>query len=439
MRIGVNLLALVPNRIGGLEHYVRRLLEKLVDHTNHVFVLMAPPAAAASFAQVPDRLCVRQVIDESDPAVARAISESAVDLWWCPWVDWRPFLPRVPTVVTIPDLQHEHFRENFPPVELVQRRQSYFLAAHLANEVITFSRHTRDDLLQLYGLSGERIHAIPLDVGYDWAGSEPSRELVADLEREHGTGFLYYPANTWPHKDHELLLRAFKTVADRGHVYRLVLTGAGDYDRARVENRIRALGLENQVRLLGTMPPAVVRGLYRLSGALVFPSRFEGFGMPILEAMRAGTPVLCSDATSLPEVGGDAVLYFPAGDLERLSLGIVRMMEDADLRTRCVERGMQRAALFSWEKTARATAEIFDLALRSPRPDTPAVAALEGLSARLAASEADRAARLDLIVRMRERMQLVHVILSRMRGISGLIRTQRLVREGLVLLKDFVS
>jgi glycosyltransferase involved in cell wall biosynthesis len=187
-----------------------------------------------------------------------------------------------------------------------------------------------------------------------------------------------------------LLFRALARLRDAGRSYNLVLTGSGDYDRDRVEGDIRELGLERQVRLLGTVDPPVVRALYQLSGALVFPSRFEGFGMPLVEAMRSGTPVLCSDSSSLPEVGGDAVRYFATGDLEQLAEGLAQIMEDSGLRQDLIRRGSQRASRFSWEETARATAQAFRWAASADRPIRPESLAVERLLERFEGASAPK-------------------------------------------------
>jgi glycosyltransferase involved in cell wall biosynthesis len=451
MRVGVNLAIIVPNKIGGLEHYIRRQLAALLDLTDWQFALFTSPLAAPSFSIVPGRVSVHSVSEASEAVLLQAISTSKVDLWWCPWAgDWKPLRPGVPSAVTVPDLQHEHFPGNFESADLANRRLSYFLAAHCASIVLTFSQHTRQDLSESYGVHQDRIHAIPLDVGYDWEAAKPTKQLLNDLQHEHGAGFLYYPANTWPHKDHILLLQALKRLRDAGRPYRLVLTGSGDYDRARVEDAICALGLEQQVRLLGTVEPPVVRALYQLSGALVFPSRFEGFGMPLVEAMRSGTPVLCSDSTSLPEVGGDAVRYFATGDIEQLVDGLVHIMEDNALRQDLILLGHQRAGRFSWEETARATAHAFRIAVGADHPIRPETAAieellerLEGIPAQLAAADADRAARLDAIARMGKTIQHVCILLEGARAGSRtsatghkLIHLQALIDESLSRLRS---
>jgi glycosyltransferase involved in cell wall biosynthesis len=445
VRVGVNLTVVVPNKIGGLEHYIRRQLAALLDLTDWQFAIFTSPLATPSFSAVSGRVSVHDMLDTSEAGLAEAIASSRIDLWWCPWAgDWRPLRPRVPSAVTVPDLQHEYFPENFAPGDLANRRLSYFLAAHCARVVLTFSEHTRQDLFRCYGVDRDHVHAIPLDVGYDWDAARPKPELLAELQRDHGSGFLYYPANTWPHKDHQLLLVALKSLRDAGHCYRLVLTGSGDYDRHRVEDTVQELGLGEQVRLLGTVEPSVVRTLYKLAGALVFPSRFEGFGMPLVEAMRSGTPVLCSDSTSLPEVGGDAVRYFATGDGAQLAERIVEIMEDGVLRKELISRGHQRARRFSWEETARATARAFHRAADPARSTRPEAAVLDGLLerldgtwTRLTVPDADRDAASAAAARMRKTIQEVSNRLESARsGTGDLGHIHDLIDESLRLLRS---
>lgn len=406
VRVGVNLLAFRPNRIGGLEHYVRRLLDGLRLQSTYTFTLFLPPGVEGSFSEVPDRIRVRPYdLQNGDAGLTEALLEEGVELWWCPWVVWRPLRPPVPAVVTIPDLQHEHLSDSLTPEERQRRRSDYVIAAHCAHAVMTFSEHAGKDLRRQYSVPSDRVFTTPLDVGYDWEETEPSPELLAELRERYGSDFLYYPANTWPHKDHLTLLRALRQLADQGEYHNLLLTGSGDDERDRVERAMGELGLDHSVRLIGTAPPPVVRGLYHLCAAVVFPSRFEGFGMPLLEGMRSGTPVLSSDATSLPEVGGDAVLYFRAGDVQDLAEKIRRITGDESLRTELVQRGYARSAHFSWLETASAVAGVFARARSSGPPDTPFAIALNSVLDTLAASEADRAARLEVIERQQTQLE----------------------------------
>jgi glycosyltransferase involved in cell wall biosynthesis len=384
MRIGVNLLALKPGRQGGVEHYARRLTAALARSTPHELVLLLPEAHQGALSDTaPDLRVVAYGGAYTDVAVNQAVREAGIDLLWSPWVTGTPLRAAVPSVVTVADLQHEHLPQNFTPEDRRERDRAYFMAAQLAHAVITFSRHTAEDLVRTYGVSPERVHPIPLAAGHEWESAAPDEGLLAELRHTHGTGFVLYPANTWPHKDHLLLLRALRRLGDEGQRVRLVLTGAWDDGTRTVEQAITDLRLGDQVANLGSVPPATLRALYSLAGALVFPSRFEGFGMPVLEAMGAGVPVLASDATSLPEVGGEAVLYFKAGELDELVAGLRRILTEEPLRERLVAEGRDRAREFSWEKTAAATSRVFESAFAGAPPDSPVARALNELAGRI--------------------------------------------------------
>jgi glycosyltransferase involved in cell wall biosynthesis len=399
MRLGINLLALKPGRQGGVEHYARRMTAALARSSGHELVLLLPDGEQKSFAD--DAPGVRSVAHGgafSGVAVNQLIAREGIDVLWSPWVSGCPLRAAVPSVVTVADLQHVHLPDNFSPEDRQERDRAYFMAAHTAHALLTFSRHTADDLVHTYGVAPERVHPIPLAPGHDWQ-APPAAELVAALREAHGTGFLLYPAHPWPHKEHGLLLQALRRLADGGVQVNLVLTGGWGEGRKALAADIGGLGLEGQVKDLGSVPPATLRALYGLCGALVFPSRFEGFGMPVLEAMEAGVPVLSSNATSLPEVGGDAVLYFEAGHLDGLVDAIRRILADGTLRASLVERGRVRAREFSWPKTAAASARVFEAALAGPPPASPASRALDGFATRLEELEAEAETRL---VKLRE-------------------------------------
>src|SRR5262249_32882675 len=163
--------------------------------------------------------------------------------------------------------------------------------------------------------------------------------------------YLLFPANFWPHKNHSNLLRAMR-VLERGRHPRLglVLTGAPSTGAERIKKEIAGLGLRN-VNLVGYQPRAVLVELYRRSKALVFVSRFEGFGIPLLEAFHTGIPAITSKSTSCPEVAGDAALLVDESDPACIAEGIERVLDDADLRRRLVENGGVRASPYSWSRT----------------------------------------------------------------------------------------
>jgi len=178
------------------------------------------------------------------------------------------------------------------------------------------------------------------------------------VRRRHGLErpFLYYPAASWPHKNHVALLEALRLLLDRGRFDGdLVLSGLAREGHGEVEQAIARLRLTERVRLLGHVPGGELPALYGSAEALVFPSRFEGFGLPVLEAMACGCPVACSDTTSLPEVAGGAALLFDPGAPEDIAARVGDLLDDGGLRQRLRAAGLRRAADFGWDRVARET------------------------------------------------------------------------------------
>ncbi|HEY2943210.1 MAG TPA: glycosyltransferase family 1 protein, partial [Vicinamibacteria bacterium] len=173
-------------------------------------------------------------------------------------------------------------------------------------------------------------------------------------------GYLFFPAHTWPHKNHRAAVEALRLLRDRhGLRMRLVCSGNPRQAQPALDAQIAAAGLEAQVRFLGYCPPADMPSLYRGAAALVFPSLFEGFGMPVLEAMASGCPVVCANRTSLPEVAGDAALLVDPEDHEALAEALRRVSTDADLRADLRARGLAHAARFSWRRHVQEVASVF--------------------------------------------------------------------------------
>lgn len=269
----------------------------------------------------------------------------------------------LPVVYSPHDLQHEHFPGFFSPRDLAIRRAVYPVACRGAAAVLVDAEFTRGDVAAFYGIDRGRIHCVPL------AGGElPEPTPLARLGRYHlPARFALMPAQTWPHKNHLGLLRALALLRDR-HGVRLdvVCTGRQNSFYPTVVKAARDCGLSEQVRFTGFVPAATLAAFYRRALFVVIPSLFEGAGLPLLEAFRAGAPVACSSAASLPEYGGDAVLRFPPQDDEAIALALRHMAEDEALRRELRERGRTRVGLFGAERMARATRAVYRLALDLP-------------------------------------------------------------------------
>ncbi|MCM6761778.1 glycosyltransferase family 4 protein [Rathayibacter sp. ZW T2_19] len=235
------------------------------------------------------------------------------------------------------DLQHRDLPELFPRVERVFRRVAYEATARRADAVITISAFTKSRIVELLGIPEERVHVSHL-------GVDTSRFRPNLGERDD---FVFFPARAWPHKNHARLFEAMRLLRADGHGLRLVLTG-GDLDR---------LGeLPDFVEWRGHVAPEELAELYRRAAVLAFPSLYEGFGFPPIEAMASGCPVAAADAGSLPEICGDAAVYVDPLDPRSIADGI---LEAIARREQLAPLGLARAARFDWERCRREHLEVF--------------------------------------------------------------------------------
>ena len=265
------------------------------------------------------------------------------------------FTTDIPSIYQPHDLQHLHLPELFSGWERARREAIYRTHCERAELVVAMTSWGRRDFIATYGLPEEKVTVVP--------GGSVLREYPAptrsDLDRLRARlslpdSFLLYPAQTWPHKNHERLLRAIARIRDRtGTTIPLVCPGRQTRDYRRIRELTQSLGLAETTSFPGFVSSLELRGLYELGTALVFPSRFEGWGLPICEAFDAGLPVASSTATGLPDVVGDAGILFDPDDVEEMANQLERLWSDSDLRAELRSRGRERSRLFSFDHTAR--------------------------------------------------------------------------------------
>lgn len=227
-----------------------------------------------------------------------------------------------------------------------------------ARRLITDSHYTRELILRRWHIPAQRVTVVPL--GVSRAFRPLPRETLAPLQQRYRlppSGILLYVGHTHPRKNYEILLQALALLRRRHP--KAVLVHAGKRPTPRQQQRIAALGLTDAVRITGPVSEAELVGLYNLADVFVFPSLYEGFGMPVLEAMACGTPVVCSRAASLPEVAGDAALLVDPSDPSAFAEAIGRILEDSELARALRERGLARSRLFTWERTAMETLKVY--------------------------------------------------------------------------------
>jgi len=378
VNIGISLVDFTPGRMGGVETYVRNLVSWLaVNDQENRYTLICTNHNVGYFDSIIDQ--VETLVfknDKNSPGrllrsftrkvfrvdlVRIEIDRLSLDLLHNPFTSVRESKFKTPFIVTFHDIQHHYYPEFFKPKHVRGRNRIYRRAAFEADKIIADSHHTKQTLIESYKVPGNHIDVVHLGVGSEYRKIDDQKEL--ELERNSlglTKPFLYYPAATWLHKNHSNLLKAISILKNQYHFDgELVLTGVATPARDSLMMKISELGLQDSVRVLGYLPYDKLPVIYNLARIMVFPSLFEGFGFPALEAMACGCPVICSNVTSLPEVAGDAAGYFDPTAPEEIADCINKLWNDDASLQKMQEAGIKRAEQFTWEKTARLTREIY--------------------------------------------------------------------------------
>jgi glycosyltransferase involved in cell wall biosynthesis len=265
-------------------------------------------------------------------------------------------------VVTFHDLTFFLLPERYPPTRRLYFQTMTRLSARVAGAVVVPSEAVRRDVVRILGLPPERVFAIPEAAGPAFHPQDAT--AVSAVRRRYGLNgpFILSVGSLEPGKNRERLLEAFARLRARGLEHMLVVAGQRAWRYEGEGPLAQRLGLAESVRFLGHVPQADLPALYSAAEIFAFPSLYEGFGLPTLEAMACGTPVVASNVSAVPEVVGDAAIQVSPLDVEALADAMERLLRDERLRDELRERGLKRAAGFSWEKTARQTAGVYEWA-----------------------------------------------------------------------------
>jgi glycosyltransferase involved in cell wall biosynthesis len=301
-------------------------------------------------------------------------------------------------VVTIHDCIHLMFPQYLRSrLAFAYARASIGMAARRATRVLTVSESSKRDILRFVDVSPDKIDVIYN--GYDERfGAEPREEDVVRVRERYQLHdeFVLYAGNVKPHKNLERVIQALHRVRARGldHL-KLVLIGDEISKYSALRRAVHQHQLHKYVRFLGYMPEETLAVMYRLAAVFVFPSLYEGFGLPPLEAMASGTPVVTSNVSSLPEVAGDAAVLVDPYDPEAIADGIYRVLTDEGLRHDLRQKGLNRARQFSWEDSARRVRAIYQQAGGAPAAAGPWMEAPQAAAAARSAPPGDGAAARD--------------------------------------------
>jgi glycosyltransferase involved in cell wall biosynthesis len=373
MHIGLNLIFLVPGETGGMEVAARELMPALLDQAPPgarftAFVNREAAAAGGPWSElmptvtvpVNARNRVQWVLGEQTllPVLAARAGVDLVHSLASTAPLWGPFR----RVVTVHDLIYARFPEAHAGIRDKGMRVLVPQAAKRSARVIADSHSTRQDLIEMLGVRAERIDVVPLGLGA-LRREQPLSEAQTRQRFDLGQGpVLLTLSAKRPHKNLAALIGALAAMPAQSRPM-LVLPGYATAHEQELRERAAAAGVAEHVRFLGWGSGAEIEGLWDLAEAFVFPSLYEGFGLPILEAMARGVPVACSNVSSLPEVAGEAALLFDPRDERAIAGALERLLGDPALRARLRAAGEERAREFTWERTARLTLASYARAL----------------------------------------------------------------------------
>jgi glycosyltransferase involved in cell wall biosynthesis len=373
--IGLNLIFLVPGETGGMEVAARELIPALLAEApaGMRFTAFVNREAAAAkdgpwgellpavTVPVNARNRVQWVLGEQTLLPALAM-RAGVDLVHS-LASTAPLWGRFRRVVTVHDLIYARLPEAHAGIRDKGMKVLVPQAVRRSHRVIADSQSTREDLVELLGVAPEKIDVVPLGLGgVQRARPMDEREVRARFELGERRVVLSLSAKR-PHKNLLALIGALARIPPEERPV-LVLPGYPTAHEGVLRERVVSEGLLADVRFPAWVSAEEVEGLWALAEAFVFPSLYEGFGLPVLEAMARGVPVACSNASSLPEVAGDAALLFDPHDEPAIAASLERLLDDQTLREQLQVRGLSRVAEFTWQRTARLTLESYNRALQ---------------------------------------------------------------------------
>lgn len=369
MRIGINTLFLVPGDVGGTEIYLRENLKEMVNlepetdfvvfttrDNEAVFRTDLLSAGNVAYVQLPFRAKNRPIrILAEQILLPLYVRKSTIDVLWSPGYT-APLHCPCPQVVTIHDLQYKTHPDD---LSLLERKTLDFLvssACRTCEGVITVSEFSRQEVIRYDFAPKENITAVLEGVDPTFASSNPG--TVHRVEQLPPEPYILCVAHTYPHKNVHVLVEAFGKIADRVP-HHLVLVGTARRGEGRVRKSLAALHCQDRVHRLSSLGFAELTAVYRGADVFVLPSEYEGFGLPILEAMLAGIPVITTNKASLPEVGGAHAVYVQNSRADELSAALLDVVSwnQKERQTR-TQNAQAWASAFTWQKSAMQTMQV---------------------------------------------------------------------------------
>jgi len=372
MKIAID-ARVILSRLTGIGRYTFNLIKYLIkiDMVNNYLILVNDTENVPDILGKNIRFQVKRV--KTKPLslfehieIPLILKKENVDIYYCPSYMTPIWVP-CKFVYSLLDLTHLRYPEYFSPFASIYFRTVVRIALRNASKVITISENTKKDITFFFGIPEEKIfvtYLAPLD---NFEFSITNTTNTSEILKKFGITkkFILYNGNKKPHKNIIRLIEAFNKFHKLNKNYILVITGqekkgSRETDFCEIKKKVNNLGLNDYVLYTGYVSDEELFLLYRTASVFVFPSLYEGFGLPPLEAMACGCPVVVSNVASLPEVCGDAAYYVNPYDINDIARGIQTVVNDEKLQKELIEKGLNRVKLFSWEKSARKILKIFE-------------------------------------------------------------------------------
>jgi glycosyltransferase involved in cell wall biosynthesis len=369
MKIGINALFLVAGKGGGIERYLRGLLKWLaiIDKKNE-YLIFSNKDNTGTFER---RENFREIISPVSARIRPAkilweqivlpfqLKKENVDIVLSAG-NIAPKLTFCPSIVIIYDLISFSYPENFSLAEKLALKYLLRRTATVADRIITISESSRNEIKKWLGVSEDKISVVHGGCDENFRKDHIKGDSIKN-KFGVANGFIFCAASLRRYKNLEGLIKAFSILKKEHRIpQKLVLAGHKEKYFEKLQELVTLLGLQNDVIFTGFITEDELQSLYSSADTIVYPSFYEGFGLPILEAMASGTPVVASNVTSIPEVAGDAALLFDPHDIDEMAEKVHNVLKDENLQKSLISKGLERVKEFTWKRTAEKVLEVIN-------------------------------------------------------------------------------
>ncbi len=347
----------IPRRVGSSEVCFQLIKELAIIDKKNEYTIYLPIAPTSDMPKENDNWHYKII-----PSVKlwtvfglnKSLLRDNLDVFFSP-SHYGPIIAKFPQVISILDLSYKYFPEAFKKNDLYKLALWGRYSVSRAKKIITISDSSKNDIIKEYKVSEDKVHVIPLGIKDIKDSNMTKDELVSKYSINNP--YILFVGTLQPRKNLVRLIEAFKIISESNKKLDLVIVGRRGWLYDEILEAPKTFNVEENVKFLETVDDSDLPALYKNAETFVLPSLYEGFGLPVLEAMKYGCPVVASNSSSLPEAGGKAALYFDPYNVDDIAKAILKVVDDPKKQASMKKEGLVQVAKFSWEKAARMTLE----------------------------------------------------------------------------------